>query len=146
MLVGELIGLGGGLLLLTLVAVVLLRFVPRSASNAWAVGLLVFLLAANVGVVIEGVVALISPPTLYLDTQQNQLQFNRTPTGEVFGVRVNNPPADCRGVRSRVWDLAAGNLVVASVALLFLRRALQASAARVAEDQNTNGVPSGASR
>src|SRR5262245_23742838 len=116
MLVGELIGLGVGIVLLVLVAVVFLRFVPRPASSAWAVGLLLFMAVANVGVVIEGIVVLICPHSLYLDTQHNQLEFNRSPTGEVFGVSVNNPPADCRGLRNRIWDLAAGNLVLASVA------------------------------
>jgi hypothetical protein len=123
MLTGELIGLGAGLVFLALAAVVLLRFVPRPASRAWAVGLLLFMVAGNVGIVIEGIVVLISPRSLYLDTQQNELEFNRGPTGEIFGVRVNNPPAECRGVRNRIWDLAAGNLILASVALLFLRRA-----------------------
>jgi hypothetical protein len=145
MLVSELIGLGVGLVLLVLVAVVLLRFVPRPASSAWAVGLLLFMVVANVGVVIEGIVVLISPRSLYLDTRQNQLEFNRSPTGEVFGVSVNNPPADCRGVRNRIWDLGAGNLVLATVALLFLRRSSPASTARVSEDQKTSGGASSAS-
>src|SRR5262249_53999817 len=101
---------------------VLLRFVPRTASSAWVVGLLLFMVVGNVGVVIEGVIVLIRPHSLYLDTQQNQLQFNRSPTGEVFGVSVHNPPAECRGARNRIWDLAAGNLFLASVAVLFLRR------------------------
>jgi hypothetical protein len=145
MLVGELIGLGVGLVLVVLLAVVLLRFVPRPASSAWAVGLLLFMVVANVGVVIEGIIVLISPRSLYLDTGQNHLEFNRSPTGEVFGVSVNNPPADCRGVRNRIWDLAAGNLVLATVALLFLRRSSPASTVRVSEDQKTSGGPSSAS-
>jgi hypothetical protein len=145
MLVGELVGLGVGLVLLVLVAVMLLRFVPRPAPRAWAVGLLLFMVVGNVGVVIEGVVALISPRTLYLDTQQNQLEFNRGSTDEVFGVSVNNPPADCRGVRNRIWDLAAGNLALVSVALLLLHRSSLASTESGAEDQNAGGIPSRAS-
>jgi len=142
MLFGELIGLAVGLVLLGLAAVMVLRFVSGPASRAWAIGLLLFMMLGNVGVLIEGVVALIWPPTLYLDTQQNQLEFNRGPTGEVFGVRVNNPPAECRGVRNRIWDLAAGNLVLASVALLLLRRISPANPAVAAEAQHEPAVGS----
>jgi hypothetical protein len=141
MLVGELIGLVVGLALLVLVAVVLLRNVSHTASSAWVVGLLLFMMVGNVGVVLEGMVVLISPRSLYLDTQQEQLEFNRSPTGDVYGVIVNNPSAECRGVRNRIWDLAAGNLVIAAVALLLLRRVSPTSPARVSEVQKTNGVP-----
>jgi hypothetical protein len=145
MLVGELIGLGIGLVLSVLLAVALLRFVPRPASGAWGVGLLLFMVIANIGVVMEGIIVLVSPPSLYLDAQQNQLEFNRSPTGEIAGVRVNNPPAECRGVRNRIWDLAAGNLVLASVALLFLRRSARAGTAQASEDLKASDGTSRAS-
>jgi hypothetical protein len=105
------------------VAVALLCFVPRSAYRHWAVGLLIFGVVANFSSLIVTVVAYFSPPSVYLDTEKNQLQFNRGEKGEVFGVRVNNPPEECRTTdKNRPWDLAMGNLAVIAVALVFLRR------------------------
>jgi hypothetical protein len=105
------------------VAVALLWLVPRSASRSWAVGLLVFGMVANLSALIVTAVAYYSPPSVYLDTEKNQLQFNRGEKGEVFGVRVNNPPEECRTTdKNRPWDLAVGNLAIIAVALVFLRR------------------------
>jgi hypothetical protein len=60
---------------------------------------------------------------LYLDTEKHQLQYNRGEKGELFGVQVNNPPEECRATRNeRPWSLAAGNLALAAVVLVFLRR------------------------
>jgi hypothetical protein len=60
---------------------------------------------------------------MYLDTEKNQLQFNRGENGELFGVRVDNPPEECRTTdKNRPWDLAMGNLALIAVALVFLQR------------------------
>jgi hypothetical protein len=105
------------------VAVALLWLVPRSASRSWAVGLLVCGMVANLSSLIVTAVAYYSPPSVYLDTEKNQLQFHRGETGEVFGVRVNNPPEECRTTdKNRPWDMAVGNLAIIAVALVFLRR------------------------
>ncbi len=118
-MVSNLIELGFG----AVVAVALLWLVPRSASRHWAVGLLIFGVVANLGALIVTVVAYFSPPTVYLDTEKNQLQFNRGEKGEVFGVRVNNPPEECRTTeKNRPWDLAMGNLAIIAVALVFFQR------------------------
>jgi hypothetical protein len=105
------------------VAVAFLCFVPRSASRSWAAGLLIFGVAANLSALIVTVMAYYSPPSVYLDTEKNQLQFNRGENGELFGVRVNNPPEECRTTdKNRPWDLAMGNLALIAVALVFLQR------------------------
>jgi hypothetical protein len=118
-MVSNVIGLAFGVV----VAAALLWFVPRSASRHWAVGLLIFGVVANLSALVVTLVAYFSPPSVYLDTDKNQLQFNRGEKGEVFGVRVNNPPEECRTTeKNRPWDLAMGNLAVIAVALVFLRR------------------------
>ena len=112
-----------GLAFLGVVAVTLLWLVPRPASRTWAGGLLIFAVIWNLGAVIVTAAAYFSPPSLYLDTEKNQLQFNRGEKGELFGVTVNNPPVECRTTdKNRPWSLATGNLVIAAVALVFLRR------------------------
>jgi len=113
-----------GMAFLGLVAVALLWSVPRPASRSWAVGLLIVAVISNLGALIVTVVAYFSPPSLYLDTEKNQLQFNRGEKGELFGVRVNNPPEECRVTeKNRPLALAAGNMALTTVALVFLRRA-----------------------
>ena len=112
-----------GLAFLGLVAVTLLWLVPRPASRTWAAGLLVVAVICNLGTVIVTVAAYFSPPAIYLDTEKNQLQFHRGEKGELFGVMVNNPPEECRATdKNRPWSVATGNLVVAAVALVLLRR------------------------
>ena len=105
------------------VAVALLWLVPRSASRSWAIGLLVCGVVANLSALIVTAIAYVSPPSVYLDTEKNQLQFHRGEKGELFGVMVNNPPEECRATdKNRPWSVATGNLVVAAVALVLLRR------------------------
>jgi len=112
-----------GLAFIGLLAMVLLWLVPRSASRNWAVGLLAFGVIANLSAMIVTVVMYFSPPSVYLDTEKNQLQFNRGEKGELFGVMVKNPPAECRvDDKNRPWTLAVGNLTIIAVALVFLRR------------------------
>jgi len=108
---------------LGLVAVTLLWLVPRPASRTWAAGLLVVAVICNLGTVIVTVAAYFSPPAIYLDTEKNQLQFNRGEKGELFGVMVNNPPEECQATdKNRPWSVATGNLVIAAVVLVLLRR------------------------
>jgi hypothetical protein len=112
-----------GMAFLAIVVIALLRFVPRPASRTWAVGLLIFAVISNLSTLIVTIVAYYSPPSVYLDTEKNQLEFNRGEKGEVFGVRVNNPPEECRVTdKNRPLALAAGNLALAAVALVFLLR------------------------
>jgi hypothetical protein len=112
------------LVFFALVAVAMLRLIPRPASRAWAIGLLVLALLSNLGVLIGAVAVSLSPPSLYLDTQKHQLHFNRGEQGELFGVQVNNPPEECRTFRDdRPWSIAAGNLALVAVVLVLLRRA-----------------------
>jgi hypothetical protein len=115
-----------GLVFLGLAAAALLSFVPRPASRTWAAGLLVFAVIWNLATVLVTVAAYFSPPSVYLDTEKNQLQFNRGEKGELFGVMVNNPPEECR---------ATGNLVIAAVALVFLRRTTPTSASPSPKEQ-----------
>ena len=108
---------------LGLVAVTLLWLVPRPASRTWAAGLLVVAIICNLGTVIVTVAAYFSPPAIYLDTEKNQLQFHRGEKGELFGVMVNNPPEECRATdKNHPWSVATGNLVIAAVVLVLLRR------------------------
>lgn len=108
---------------LAVIIVVLLWFVPPAASRTWAVGLLVFMVVVNASNLIGAVIAHFSPPTLYLDAEKHQLRFNRGEKGELYGVQVDNPPEECRSFgKQRPWSLATGNLAVAALALVFLRR------------------------
>jgi hypothetical protein len=131
-----------GLVFLALVAAAILRFVPRRASRAWATGLLVFAVFGNFGALLGAVAAYVSPPILYLDTEKNQLRFNRGEKGELFGVQVNNPPEECRAFRNdRPWSMAAGNLALAAVVLVFLRRASAGVPDPSPEGQDRGGTP-----
>ena len=131
-----------GLAFVGLVAVALLRLVPRPASRTWAVGLLIFAVISNLGALIVTVAAYFSPPSLYLDTEKNQLQFHRGEKGELFGVQVNNPPVECRVTdKNQPWSLAAGNLALTAVALVFLRRTTPAGTNSGSEEQSRRGTP-----
>jgi hypothetical protein len=104
----------------------LLRFVPRKNSRTWATGLLILVLLCNLGPLIGFVVAQFSPPSFYLETAKNRLEFNRDNAGEVVGVRVNNPPPECLTylrLGESTWGLALGTIMVTLVALVFWRRA-----------------------
>src|SRR5260370_13090895 len=124
---GDLVGLAVQLAICIARGVALLRFVPRNASRAWATGLLAFVVLCNLESVIGVVDASFSPPRFYLDPEKNQLEFNRDQAGEVVGVHVNNPPAECLTylkLGSRTWALALGTITFTLVALVFWRRAL----------------------
>jgi hypothetical protein len=104
----------------------LLRFVPRKTSRTWATGLLILVLLCNLGPLIGFVVAQFSPPSFYLETQKNGLEFHRDNAGEVVGVRVNNPPPECLTylkLGESTWALALGTITLTLVALVFWRRA-----------------------
>jgi hypothetical protein len=126
----------------TVVAVALLWFVSRSSSRSWAVGLLAFGVVANLSALVVAAVAHFSPPSVYLDTEKNQLEFNRGEKGEVFGVRVNNPPEECRTTdKNRPWDLATGNLAIIALALVLLRRTSEAATQSGSQEKGPSVTP-----
>jgi len=125
---GELVGVAVQLAICVALGAVLLRFVPRRASRAWATGLLTFVMLGNLGPVIGVVVAQFSPPSFYLETEKNRLEFNRNQAGEVVGVMVNNPPPECLTylkLGERTWAVALATLTLTLVALALWRRAGQ---------------------
>ena len=137
-MVSNLIGLAS----VVVAVVALLWLVPRSASRSWAVGLLVFGGIANLSALIVTVVAYFGPPSVYLDTEKNQLQFRRGKKGEVIGVQVNNPPEECRTTdKNRPWDLAMGNLAIIAVALVFLRRSSGAATPPGFQEKGQSDTP-----
>jgi hypothetical protein len=91
---GDMVWLAVQLAICVVFAAALLYFVPRKASRAWATGLLVFVVLGNLGPIIGVVVASFSPPSIYLETERDRLEFNRDRSGQVVGVQVNNPPGD----------------------------------------------------
>lgn len=108
------------------VGAALLCFVPRRASRAWATGLLTFVILGNLGPVIGVVVAQFSPPSFYLETGKNRLEFHRDQAGEVVGVSVNNPPPECLTYLKfgeRTWAAALATITLTLVALALWRRA-----------------------
>ncbi len=112
-----------GIVLLVLISALLLRFVPQTAARNWIFGLLIFAVIWNFCVLVTSVGTYFIPQTIYLDTEKHQLHFNRGENGELFGVNVKNPPEEFRTFRNdRPWSIAAGNLAIAVVALVFLRR------------------------
>jgi hypothetical protein len=72
----------------------------------------------------------------------HQLHFNRGERGEVFGVRVNNPPEECLTFHDdRPWSMAAGNLALAAVVLVFLRRTSAGAPDPHPQEQDQGGTP-----
>jgi hypothetical protein len=128
---GELVGVAVELAICVALGAAILRFVPPKASRTWATGLLIFLMLGNLGPVIGVVIAQFSPPTFYLETEKNRLEFNRGAAGEVLGVRVNNPPPECLTylkLGERTWAIALGNITLALAALALCRRAARETA------------------
>jgi hypothetical protein len=131
-----------GLVFVGLLAIALIQFVPRPASRTWAVGLLVFAVIGNLGALVGATAAYFFPLSLYLDTEKHQLQFNRGEKGEVVGVMVNNPPPECRFFRNETpWSLTAGNLALAAVILVFLRRAPSGMTSPGPQAESQSGSP-----
>jgi hypothetical protein len=129
-MVSELVLLGVQLGICAVLAAALLRFVPQNASRAWATGLLVFVQLGNLGPVIGVVVASISPPSIYLETEKNRLEFNRDRSGDVVGVRVNNPPPEFLTylrLGERTWAIALATITLSLTALALWRRAVRAA-------------------
>jgi hypothetical protein len=126
----------------------LLRIVPRKTSRVWATGLLIFVLLGNLGPLVGLVVAQFSPPSFYLETEKNRLEFNRDNAGEVVGVRVNNPPPECLTylrLGESTWALALGTITLSLVALVFWRRATPGAPAAVPRVSDP-GIPESAPR
>ena len=125
-MVGDLVWLAVQLAICVALAAALLRFVPQKASRAWATGLLVLVMLGNLGPVIGVVIASISPVRIYLETEKNGLEFNRDPSGEVVGVRVNNPPPEILTylrLGERTWAIALATITLTLTALALWRRA-----------------------
>ena len=125
------VGLAVQLAIGVVFAVALLRFVPQKASRAWATGLLVFVAVGNLGPVIGVVVASFSPPSIYLEPDKNRLEFNRDQSGEVVGVRVNNPPPEFLTylkLGERTWAIALATITLTLTALALWCRAVPRSA------------------
>jgi hypothetical protein len=126
--VGELVGLAVQLAMCVALAAALLRLVPQRASRAWATSLLVLVALGNLGPVIGLVVASFRPPSIYLETDKNRLEFNRDVSGEVVGVRVNNPPPESLTYLhwgERTWALALATITLTLTALALWRRAVR---------------------
>jgi hypothetical protein len=123
---GELIWVAVQLVVCIALGAALLRFVPPKASRTWATGLLIFAMLSNLEPLIGVVVAHFSPPSFYLETEKNRLEFNRDQAGAVVGVRVNNPPSECltyfKGDRPN-WAMALASITLTLVALVLWRRA-----------------------
>jgi hypothetical protein len=120
----------------------LLLVVPRKASRTWATGLLILALLFNLGPLIGLVVAQFSPPSFYLETQKNGLEFNRDNTGAVVGVRVKSPPPEALTYLQfgeSTWALALGTITLTLVALVFWRRATPEAPAAVPEVSEHGG-------
>ena len=138
-MVGELVWVAVELAICVVLAAALLHFVPRQASRAWATGLLVFVVLGNLGPVIGVVIASFSPPSIYLETEKNRLEFNRDRSGEIVGVRVNNPPPELLTylrLGERTWAVALATITLTLTALVLWRRA-----AREAPGTADSGVP-----
>lgn len=121
----EMISVAVQLVVCVALGATLLRFVSAKASRAWATGLLIFAMILNLEPLIGVVVAQFSPPTFYLETEKNRLEFNRDQAGTVVGVRVNNPPSECltyiKGDRP-TWSMALASITLILVALFLWRR------------------------
>jgi hypothetical protein len=124
---GELVWVGVQLALCVVLAAALLYLVPRKSSRAWATGLLIFMMLCNLTPVIGVVVAQFSPPSFYLETKKDRLEFHRDGSGEVVGVRVNNPPPEIltylKSPTDRTWALALDTITLTVTALVLWRRA-----------------------
>src|SRR5262249_40888300 len=81
------------------VAAALLLLVPRHAARAWAVWLLICLIAVSLQGIAQGVFNYYNPDRLYLLTKENDLEFQRDKAGEVAVVVVNNPAGGPRASR-----------------------------------------------
>lgn len=136
-MIGELFGLGASVV----IAVAILLLVPRHHSHGWAIALLIVAILGNLGSVIEGVVNYFDPPTLYLDTRDNQLEFNQGPAGDVVAVRVKNPPPSARTSRNNLpWTLPVGNLLLVVMVFVFLRRSASASSSPASDEEKSGSV------
>ena len=143
----ELLWVGLALVAAFALGAALLRFVPRKASRAWATGLLIVAMLNTIEPLIGVVVAQFSPPSFYLQTEKNRLEFHRSETGVVLGVTVKNPPPECLPyLQNRAtWQLALGTITLTLVALLLWRR-IEPREAVVAADPADQGASGSQSR
>lgn len=145
---GELLWLAVYLAGWVVLAAALLFLVPRRASRAWATGLLVFVALGNLAPIIGVVVASFSPPSFYLDTEKDGLEFHRNQAGEVVGVRVNNPPPEIltylQSPTDRTWAIALATITLTLTALVLWRRAAREPPSTANADVASSGPRSAA--
>jgi hypothetical protein len=108
----------------------LLLLVPRRVSRAWAIWLLICLIAGSLQWVGLAVYTYDNQDRLYLSTKGNQLEFQKDQAGEVASVVVNRPPEHCRASRNyqQSMAIAGSSLALAFAVLLLLLRAEPAAA------------------
>jgi hypothetical protein len=127
MIAWELLRLIGRIAVYAGVVAVLLYVVPRRASRPLAIGLAGFLALSNLGFVVGGIMAIVSPYPGELETEKNQLEFHRGgANGEVRGVVVRNPPpqwSTAPRFAVPLAEVAAGNLLFGALIFVFLQRA-----------------------
>jgi hypothetical protein len=83
------------------IAAALLLLVPRRVSRAWAIWLLIGLMAGSLQWIGQGIYTYYNPDWLYLFTKENQLEFQKDQAGEVARVVVHNPPERWRASRGQ---------------------------------------------
>jgi hypothetical protein len=106
------------------IAAALLLLVPRRVSRAWAIWLLICLVAVSLQWIGQGVYAYYNPDRLSLSIKENQVEIQKDQAGEVASVVVNHPPAYSRLSRSpQPVRIAGSSLLLACAALLLLLRA-----------------------
>jgi hypothetical protein len=107
------------------IAAALLLLVPRRAARAWAIWLLVCLMAGSLQWIGQAVYGSYHPEKFSLFTWDNQLEFQKNQAGEVTSVVVNNPPEQRRssGSHQQAVTVAGSSLLFAFAILTLLLRA-----------------------
>ncbi|MDY0165881.1 MAG: hypothetical protein RBS80_05010 [Thermoguttaceae bacterium] len=107
------------------VVAALLLLVPRRAARAWAVWLLICLIAVSLHGIGQGVLNHYNPHKLYLFTSHDELDFLRDQSGELAGVVINDPPEGfpASRIREQPVIVAGRSLLLACAILLLLLRA-----------------------
>jgi hypothetical protein len=113
------------------VAAALFFLVPRRATRAWAIWLVVCLMAVSLQGIAQEVYTYYHQDRLYLLTKDNQLEFQKDEAGEVASVMVNNPPEGVRTSRPRQQPVlvTGSSLLLAVVILVLLLRGEPAAGA-----------------
>lgn len=103
------------------VVAALLMLVPRHASRAWAIWLLICLIAVSLQGIGQGVFNHYNPDKVSLFTSDTELDFLKDQAGELAGVIINYPPEGVASSRVREQSLiVAGNSLLFACAILLL--------------------------